>query len=298
MDAACRGTRATTMDYFITTFCDGRKYEAILPHWRRRVAEKCPTAAITVFTVADGVEVLARDEWAWSDIIRLERMLALLGAHGKPVIQCDLDVVVEKDLAPLLGLDFDLVFSNEPGGFPTECSAKVGVGACCGFFILRPAGAPFAARLLDDMRRRTYGTYADQVALMHRIAASGAAPAPSTAELGGREYRCHAFRVDGARIGILDNRLVTRDPVRDEGQFANHINIDNVGGVRRMIRYFYEPLDDLPLTCRCGQFGDTRACAHLRDERDAREAWVRGATGWRRSWRRLWCALRHRRDWW
>jgi hypothetical protein len=129
------------------------------------------------------------------------------------------------------------------------------------------------------------------VALMHHIALGPAEITDQVLRVENREYRNHVVTLGGVRICVLDNGLVTRDPVRNTGQFANHINIDNVGGPRRLIRYFYADLDDLPLTCRCGQLGDTRACVHLRHDRDVREAWIRGATGWRRTWRRVLVAL-------
>lgn len=298
MIASATENQATAMNYTVTTFCSGPKYEAILPHWRRRVKERCPTAAIAVFSDRDVGGDVSRHEWGWSDRVRLEQILARLAASGNPVIQCDLDVVVESDLAPLVGLDFNLILSADPDGFPRECSAKVGVGACTGFYILRPTGVPFVVRLLADMKNRRFGSCADQVALMNHLATAGVAPSFATMQLAGREYRNATFRVEGVSICVLDNGIVTRDPVRNTGQFANHVNCENVGGVRQMIRYFYEHLDDLQLTCRCGQLGDTRICAHLRNERDVREAWARGVTGWRRTARRLWLMLRHPNDRW
>ena len=286
------------MTYTVSTFCSGRKYEALLPHWRQRVAAKCPCRPIAVFTDADVPAGVDRSEWGWVDRVRLERILGLLESDGHPVIQCDLDVIVEKDLRRLVELEHDLILSTEPGGFPTECSAKLGVGACSGFYILKPAGARFAARWLDELRSRRFGCCTDQVALMHRLATSGARPEFELLRLDGRSYRNAVLRVDGLKVCILDNDLVTRDPVGDTGQFANHINCENVGGVRRMIRYFYEDLDNLPLTCRCGQLGDSRVCGHVRHERDRREAWARRAMGWRRLGRRAWLMLRHPVDRW
>ena len=61
------------------------------------------------------------------------------------------------------------------------------------------------------------------------------------------------------------NQISIRDPIINDGQFANHINIDNVGGVQNFIKYFYEDLETLPLTCRCGKkhLGDNSICKHI-----------------------------------
>jgi hypothetical protein len=263
----------------------------ILPHWRKRIAARCPTAEVAVCGEPLGSPAARPEGYAWWDVVRLENNLELIRRTGRPCVGCDVDVIVEKDLAPLVALDFDLIVSTEPGGYPLECSRKVGFGACTGFQILKPAAVAFATALLDDMRRQRFGSFSDQVALMHHIALGPAEITDQVLRVENREYRNHVVTLGGVRICVLDNGLVTRDPVRNTGQFANHINIDNVGGPRRLIRYFYADLDDLPLTCRCGQLGDTRACVHLRHDRDVREAWIRGATGWRRTWRRVLVAL-------
>jgi hypothetical protein len=58
---------------------------------------------------------------------------------------------------------------------------------------------------------------------------------------------------------------VVRDPLFDIGQYANHINIDNVGGTASFLKYYNQPLEELPLTCRCGKrhLGDTSVCPHI-----------------------------------
>lgn len=71
--------------------------------------------------------------------------------------------------------------------------------------------------------------------------------------------------LDNIKICVLDFNIVTRDPIINNGQFANHINIDNVGGVFSYLRYFNEVLETLPLTCRCGKkhLGDNNICKHI-----------------------------------
>jgi hypothetical protein len=37
--------------------------------------------------------------------------------------------------------------------------------------------------------------------------------------------------------------IITRDPLFNDGQFANHINIDNVGGSYNFLQYFDNDLE-------------------------------------------------------
>lgn len=79
-----------------------------------------------------------------------------------------------------------------------------------------------------------------------------------------KTYINKIITIGETKICVLDFQLITRDPTRNNGQFANHINIDNVGGVQPFIRYFYNDLETLPLTCRCGKthLGNYETCIH------------------------------------
>jgi hypothetical protein len=67
---------------------------------------------------------------------------------------------------------------------------------------------------------------------------------------------------DNINICVLDYDLIIRDPEYTKNQFANHLNLDNVGGTNDLIKYYYNKLEDLPLTCRCGKLGNTDICTH------------------------------------
>jgi hypothetical protein len=79
------------------------------------------------------------------------------------------------------------------------------------------------------------------------------------------KYKNKIIEIDNITICVLDFDIITRDPIINKQQFGNHINIDNVGGVNNFIKYFYEPLESLPLTCRCGKthLGDNNICNHI-----------------------------------
>jgi hypothetical protein len=83
--------------------------------------------------------------------------------------------------------------------------------------------------------------------------------------LDGIQYTNKIIDIDNIKICVLDFNIITRDPVTQNGQFGNHINIDNVGGTSNFLKYFYEPLENLPLTCRCGKthLGDYNICPHI-----------------------------------
>ena len=60
--------------------------------------------------------------------------------------------------------------------------------------------------------------------------------------LGGNADLSLLFLFCGIKIGVLDFAMVIRDPILNNGQYANHINIDNVGGVIQFKKYFYDEI--------------------------------------------------------
>ena len=83
--------------------------------------------------------------------------------------------------------------------------------------------------------------------------------------LNGIEFTNKIIKLEDISICVLDFEIITRDPIVVKHQFASHINVDNVGGVDNFINYFYEPLERLPLTCRCGKthLGDHSVSKHI-----------------------------------
>jgi hypothetical protein len=86
-----------------------------------------------------------------------------------------------------------------------------------------------------------------------------------TIELEGIIYKNQVIAMEEIKICVLDFNIVIRDPISTNGQFANHINIDNVGGTANFLKYFDHPIEKLPLTCRCGKahLGDNSVCQHI-----------------------------------
>lgn len=108
-------------------------------------------------------------------------------------------------------------------------------------------------------------SYSDQVNLMNYIVKNHHTVMEEYAEFDGKTYKNKIINIDGIKICVLDFNIVIRDPILNDGQFANHINIDNIGGTANFLRYFDTPLDKLPLTCRCGKkhLGDNSVCPHI-----------------------------------
>jgi len=252
------------MNYYITSCCFGDKFKYIFPHWNKRICEKCPNAKIILWSEKN-CNVTLRKDYAWWDIVRLQNNLNLL---DKPVVHIDLDIIVEKNIDPIVNLPYDIIISTEIGGnkaYPAECSSKLGFGVCSGFYVLKPSCNTFIRKIYESMVTRKYNTYSDQVSLMNTIVTSDYKIAEEICEFNGKKYTNKIISIDDIRICVLDFNMITRDPIVDNGQFANHINIDNVGGVNNFVRYFYEPLHKLPITCRCGKahLGDTSICNHI-----------------------------------
>jgi hypothetical protein len=191
-------------------------------------------------------------------------LLNLLESNKTPIIHCDIDIIIEKDLEDLVKLDYDMIISKEIGGtnsFPKECSQILGFGVCTGFYIVKESSKKFMQNILEMMMSKKYSSCSDQVTLMNYISNSN-----YKIEEGDDTFIEKVIHIDNIKIGVLKFDIVIRDPIYSKEQYANHINVDNVGGSQNFIRYFYEKLETLPLTCRCGKtyLGDYSVCTHNR----------------------------------
>jgi hypothetical protein len=255
------------INYFITTLCYGSKYEQIKPKWEERNRMKCKNCDIKIYEAAN-IKLNTSFEYAWWDIIRLKNNLALSLETKKPVVQIDVDIIVEKDIESLVNLDYDFIISTEIGGnksFPPECSKIVGFGVCSGFYIIKPTAFSFLSKILHSMNTKKYNSFSDQVNIMNYIINNKYTITNEEITLDNIKYINKIIHIDGIKICVLDFDIITRDPILNKGQFANHINVDNVGGAVNFLKYFDENLENLPLTCRCGKahLGDTTVCKHL-----------------------------------
>lgn len=239
--------------YFVTSFSFGSKYKEIQGHWETRIREKCKNAIPIIFRNVNGKVLLDPIE-AWWDVVRTKNILGIVMQERRSVVQCDLDVIIEKDIQPIIDLEYDFIISKEHFGekaYPEECSSKLGFGVCTGFYIVKPRGFDFLASLLSSMIKRKYGVYSDQVTLMNHIVNSDYKLSYDSIEIDGTKYTNTIVEIDGFKICVLDFELVRRDPLERKDQFASHINVDSIGGTKQLVRYYYEDYKTLPLSCGC-----------------------------------------------
>ena len=251
--------------YTIVTTCIGAKYEKIREHWVKRVEEKCKNATIKIIDCSEVNIPGLTGAYAWWDIVRMKEIIELLSRTRRAVVHCDIDIIVEKDIEELLEFEGDFIISTEIGGansFPRECSSMLGFGVCSGFYICKPSSLEFLKELYSNMIGSVYNSYSDQVTIMNMITNSTHEVVSNTIVLDSSRYTNKMISFKNIKMCVLDFNIVIRDPEYSNGQFANHINIDNVGGSDNFIKYFYEPFESLPLTCRCGKLGDTNICSH------------------------------------
>ena len=253
--------------YSVTTFCYGNKYSPIRTKWVERIQNKCLQAEIKIY---ENVNQYLKNgfDYAWWDIVRMTNNLELSLETQKPVVQVDMDIIIEKDIQPLVDLNYDFIVSTEIGGnkaYPSECSKQLGFGICTGFYVIKPTAHAFLSKILSFMNDKKYNNYSDQVTIMNYIVEKSNKMTLEEITFDGITYSNKIIEIDGIRICVLDFELITRDPILTKGQFANHINVDNVGGTMNFLRYFDEPLENLPLTCRCGKthLGDHTICPHI-----------------------------------
>lgn len=88
----------------------------------------------------------------------------------KPVVHCDIDIILEKNIEELVNLPYSMIISKEHFGnqaYPKECSQLLGFGVCTGFYIVKPESLPFLLQLYKSMFNKEFGVYSDQVTMMH-----------------------------------------------------------------------------------------------------------------------------------
>jgi hypothetical protein len=255
------------MDYCITTFCYGEKYEPIGKKWFERITNKCKNMNCLIFNNFN-IKLNHGFKYAWWDVIRLSNNLSIVAKTNKPVVHIDIDLIIEKDIKPLIDLPYDLIISKEIGedqAYPKECSKILGFGICSGFYIIKPSAYKFMSKLYDIMSNNSVN-YSDQVNLMNYIVNSKYNVKDEEIILDNVKYINKIIEIDDNKICVLDFNIIIRDPVFNIGQFGNHINIDNVGGTNNFLKYFDNNLENLPLTCRCGKkhLGDNSTfCKHI-----------------------------------
>jgi hypothetical protein len=254
--------------YYITTPCFGNKYEPVLHKWFQRIKDKCKNAKIYIFNQPN-VVLKYGFQYAWWDVIRMNNNIEILKSTNSPVNHIDMDIIIEKDIEPLINLNYDLIFSREIGGngaFPKECSSKLGFGICSGFYVMKPSSLAFISKIFDLMNNYTYNSYSDQVTIMNYIVNNDYILYDEELILDGVKYMNKIIKINGIKICVLDFNVIVRDPIVNANQFGNHINIDNVGGTDNFLKYFDEDLENLPLTCRCGKthLGDNNVCSHIK----------------------------------
>jgi len=255
------------MSYYITTFCYGDKYSPILEKWIERIKNKCINSIIEIFTECN-LQLKYGYTYAWWDVLRLNNNINILLKNEIPVVHIDLDIIIEKDIEPIINLPYDIIISTEigkNGAFPKECSKILGFGVCSGFYVIKPTALKFMFNIYNLMINKKYSSYSDQVTLMNYIINNQSyTVTDEEIKIDNIKYVNKIINIDNIKICVLDFNIIIRDPILSIGQFGNHINIDNVGGTSQFLKYFDEPLENLPLTCRCGKthLGDNTICIH------------------------------------
>ena len=242
-----------TPSYFITTICVGDKYTPIRPHWEKRVQEMTSNdTQVVIFdesVLHNYPNKFSKEEYAWWDLIRMHNNIELLQKYHVPVVHCDIDLILSKNITPIVNLPYDFIISMEHYGdkaYPAECSKKLGFGVCSGFFILKDSSLPFIEKMYEYMKMKKYGLYSDQVTIMNYITQNKHVLTDDVIVLDGISFTNKVIQIDGIKIGVLDFDLITRDPRETKKQYGNHIHIENAGGTEGFIRFFYERIEDLP----------------------------------------------------
>jgi hypothetical protein len=256
--------------YNISTICFGNKYTPIREHWEKKMKETCITSSGIYIWDQTNIKQneIKSTEYAFWDGIRLKKNINLLLSDKKPVVHCDMDLIIEKDINSIVNLPYDFIISTEIGGnksFPKECSEILGFGVCSGFYVIKEKSIGFLMKILKNMNERKFNSLSDQVNIMKYITNSAYNVYEDVVCLDNIQFKNKVIEIDDIKICVLDFEIIERDPILTKNQYGKHINIDNVGGVNDFIKYFYDKLENLPLTCRCGKphLGDYNECNHI-----------------------------------
>ena len=267
-------------NYLISTICFGNKYIPIIEKWEERIIKKCNIEAdiliidnLILKTIISelNINVLNFNNYAWWDIIRLKKNLKLIEIYNKPIVHIDIDIIIEKDIKDIINLSYDVIISKEIGednAYPQEYSKKLGFGICSGFYCLKPPSKDFMNNILKNMEETNNNS--DQYNIMKYLAENNDKEIIYEKKtLDNKEYTNIIINIDNIKICVLDFNIIIRDPIINNGQYGNHINIDNVGGTNNFLKYFNEDLENLPLTCRCGKtyLNDYNICSHIKDRK-------------------------------
>lgn len=257
--------------YIISTLCIGNKYEPIFNHWVNRIKQRCNNNNFKI-ELLNNTQILNNYNFDYNKssviwAIRWKNLLELMNKEKTTIVMCDIDVIIEKDIQPIINLPFDIIFSKEINGdkaYPQHCTSRIGFGICAGFCIYKNSSIKFINKIFEIMKSNK-NTYDDQVIIMEYILENYKNIYDEEITLDNNKYTNKIIEIDDIKICVLDFDIVIRDPIYNNGQYADHINIDNVGGTDNYIKYFYNDLNELPLTCRCGKtwLGDYNICPHI-----------------------------------
>lgn len=242
----------------ISTICFGYQYNTVRNEWEKRIREKCKLKNLFIWKEDEQYEkdkLNINKEYGFWDVVRLKKNLECISKDKIPIVQIDMDIILEKDIEPIINLPYDFIISTEIGGnqsFPKECSQILGFGVCSGFYIIKETSIEFMEIILNNMINKKYGSLSDQVNIMNYVTQTHNKKVyDEKVKLGETEFTNKIIEIDGIKICVLDFNIIIRDPIFTRNQFGNHINIGNIGGPSNYIKHFYSKLEDLPLTCPC-----------------------------------------------
>jgi hypothetical protein len=232
--------------------------------WKNRIFEKCCINPQIIVLNDKNIDLVKNilnidynidfKKYAWWDIFRLKHNLILLDKLKQPIINIDLDIIIEKNIEDIINLPYDIIISKEIGedkSYPLEFSKILGLGLCTGFYCIKPRSKVILDKIYLEMIKGE--NYSDQYNIMKYICENEKLIKKENIILDTNIYTNYIIEIENITICVLDFDIITRDPIVSNNQYGNHINIDNVGGSENFLKYFDNNLEYLPLTCRCGK---------------------------------------------
>lgn len=232
------------MKYIFLTFCDGIKYEVILPHWLNRIQTTCKNCEIVIVNKNDQNIEIDDTIHAWWDVIRMNKIIEFL-EKGYTVVHCDIDIIIQRDIEELLEIDADFIISKATTSHDCEYLEhyynQYGFCICSGFFIAKPSSISFLKYIFEKMQKKslkyiTYETYSDQCSIMECFIDNNLSTRDIIYKNTFTNMLSNVLDVD---ICILDDNIIKISDELGSNSYGTHMNIDKEGGSLNFLRNFY-----------------------------------------------------------
>jgi hypothetical protein len=214
--------------------CYGSEFWAAVPGWARHI-RKISDAPVDILSLDQqeyrdpaaristiAIDVGGRHTWGFGDMARL----ALIAGHlerGTACVQMDIDVLLKRDVSPLLSLPYDFIVSRASAQ-PKPIAERMGFVACTGFYIAKPDAIDLCHAILSHAENNTYDSDLDQIVLNNLLLEAKQQNLWNRRDIAfdHTQLSIDEFECFGCRIAVLPSAVIQRNADLGSSLFGNH----------------------------------------------------------------------------